>query len=66
MVSRVALTYGDAMGYGLCKPVVVTLWLDNGYGRTLVIAEGDIPKVPLPFGAVEYCVSDFHKKKCVK
>ena len=54
VVSRVALTYGDAMGYGPRKPVVVNLWLGNGYGRTLVIAEGELPNVPLPFGAVEY------------
>ena len=27
VVSRVALTYGDAMGYGPRKPVVVNLWL---------------------------------------
>ena len=54
VVSRVALTYGDSMGYGPRKPVVVNLWLGNGYGRTLVIAEGELPNVPLPFGAVEY------------
>ena len=42
------------MGYSSRKPVVVNLWLGNGYGRILVIAEGDIPNVPLPFGAVEY------------
>ena len=54
MVSRVVLTYGNAMGYGPRKPVVVNLWLGNGYGRTLVIAEGELPNVPLPFGAVEY------------
>ena len=49
VVSRVALTYGDAMGYGPSKPVVVNLWLGTGYGRTLVIAEGELPNVPLPF-----------------
>ena len=54
VVSRVALTYGDAMGYGPLKPVVANLWLRNGYGRTLVIAEGELPNVPLPFAAVEY------------
>ena len=40
VVNRVALTYGDAMGYGLRKPVVVNLYLGNVCGRTLVIAEG--------------------------
>ena len=54
VVSRVALTYKDAMGYGPRKRVVINLWLGNGYGRILVIVEGEIPNVPLPFGAVEY------------
>ena len=54
VVSRVALTYGDAMVYGFRKPVVFNLWLGNGYGLTLVIAEGEPPNVPLPFEAVEY------------
>ena len=36
------------------KPVVVNLWLGNGYERTLVIAEGKPSNVPLPFGAVKY------------
>ena len=42
------------MGYGPRKPVVVNLWLGNGYGRTLVIAEGELQNVPLPFGVVKY------------
>ena len=54
VVSRVALTYGDALGYGPRKPVVVNLWLGNGYGPTFVIAEVEPPNVSLPFGAVEY------------
>ena len=54
VVSRVVLTYGDAMGYGFRKPVLVNLWLGNGYGRILMIAEGESPNVQLPFGAVEY------------
>ena len=29
VVSRVVLTYGDAMGYGFCKQMVVNLWLGN-------------------------------------
>ena len=42
------------MGYGSRKPVVVNPWLGYGYGRTLVIAEGEIPNVTLHFGAVVY------------
>ena len=52
VVSRVVLTSGDAMGYFPRKPVVVNLCLGNGYGRTFVIAEGEIPNVPLFVGAV--------------
>ena len=54
VVSRIVLTYGDALGYGPHKPVFVNLWLGNGYGRTLMIDEGEPPNVPLPFGAVKY------------
>ncbi len=54
------------MGYGPRKPVVVNLWLGNGYGRTLVIAEGEIPNVPLPFGAVEYGGKRLSEDKCVQ
>ena len=34
--------------------MVVNLWLGNGYGRTLVIAKGELPNVLFPFGPVEY------------
>ena len=54
VVSRVVLTYGDALGYGSRKPAIVKLWLGNRFGRTLAIFEGEPPNGPLPYGAVEY------------
>ena len=54
VVSRMVLTYGDALGYGPRKPAIVNLWLSNGFVRTLAIFEGETPIGSLPFGAVEY------------
>ncbi len=54
VVSRVAITYGNAIGYGPRKPAVANLWLGNGFGRTLAIFEGETPNGPLKYGTVEY------------
>ena len=54
VVSRVALAPGDAIAFGPRKPLLVNLWIGNGFGRTLAIFEGDYTPRPLPYGAVEY------------
>ena len=39
VMSRVALAPGDAITFGPRRPLLVNLWIGNGYGRTLTIFE---------------------------
>ena len=54
VLSRVALAHGDALAFGPRKPVLVNLWLGNGFGRTLAILASNYGNRPLLYGAVEY------------
>ena len=54
MVSRVALAPGYAIDFGPRRPLLVNLWIGNGYGRTLTIFEGDHTPYSMPYGYVEY------------
>ena len=48
VVSRVALATGDAIAFGPRRPLLVNLWIGNGYGRTLTIFEGEYTPHSLP------------------
>ena len=53
VVSRVALAPGNAIAFGPRRPLLVNLWIGNGYGRTLTIFEGDYTPNSMPYGYVE-------------
>ena len=53
VASRVALAPGDAIAFGPRRPLLVNLWIGNGYSRTLTIFEQDYTPHPLPYGYVE-------------